>query len=139
MKVWGVPEEAIRAAVSEAGLTVWGDWRQDGSHRLDKEGNALHVRLCVDKTQPRTQDMELESENGLLPFQKRGRSFGGKLGRRTPYVTWEGHREFMRIVFRDYPEARIKSAIADYRGREDFDVKHPQTRGLWNSNEALNF
>lgn len=124
MKVWGVPEEAIRAAVSEAGLTVWGDWRQDGTHRLAKEGRAFHVRLCVDKTKER--DAE-----GLLPFQKRGRSFSNRPGRRTPYVTWEGHREFMRIVFRDHPEARIKSAVADYHGRADFWAKHPATKGRW--------
>jgi hypothetical protein len=122
VKIWGVSEAAIVAAVSEAGLTVWGDWRQDGSHRLDREGRALHVRLCVDKTKPR-------DEAGLLPFQKRGRDFPGRRGRRTPYVTWEGHREFMRLIFRDHPEARIKSAVADYRGREEFWAKHPETRG----------
>lgn len=145
MKVWGVTEEAIRAAVSEAGLAIWDDWQGRG---VTESGNALSLRLAVDPTQPRTQDMELEEENGLLPFQKRSRgaaiwkdgSFAGyKPGRRNPYVTWEGHREFMRIIFRDYPEARIKSAIADYKGREDFEIKHPQTRGLWNSHDALNF
>ena len=123
VKIWGLTEGEIKAAVSEAGLTVWGDWT--GKGHLAKEGRALHVRLCVDKTKPR-------DEAGLLPWQKRGRDFPGRRGRRLPYVTWEGHREFMRIVFRDHPEARIKSAIADYRGRDDFWVKHPETKGRWN-------
>ena len=109
---WLVNGERVQALAAEA------------TH-LAKEGRALHVRLCVDKTKPR-------DEAGLLPWQKRGRDFPGRRGRRLPYVTWEGHREFMRIVFRDHPEARIKSAIADYRGRDDFWVKHPETKGRWN-------
>ena len=45
----------------------------------------------------------------------------------------------MRIVFRDFPEARIKSAIADYKGRDDFWVKHPETRGKWGRSPYYGF
>lgn len=116
MKVWGLSEAQIRQAVSEAGLTIWGDWAGNG---LYSDGKAIRVRLCIDRTQPR-------DEAGLAPFQSVSRQ-----GRRLPYVTWEGHREFMRIVFRMNGEARIKSAIADYKGREDFWASHPSTRGMW--------
>jgi hypothetical protein len=122
MKIWGLTEGEIRECVKLSGLAIWGDGFRPTP--LAKEGKALHVRLCVDRLAPRT--------NGLLPFQKRGRSWGGKQGRRTPYVTWEGHREFMLVVFERFPEARIKSAIADYKGRDEFFDKHPQTKGLWN-------
>lgn len=122
MKVWGVSEADIRAAVKEADLTVWNDYVSAGGvhvRGIVPKGRALLVRLAVDPTKPRDQ-------TGLLPWQKRG--YGG---RRLPYVTWEGHREFMRILFRDHPEARILSAIADYKGRADFWAKHPSTKDAW--------
>jgi|SRR5215831_2313280 len=133
MQIWGVSEADIRAAVSEARLAVWNDYGYPRWSGIGQKGKALSVRLAVDRLQPR-------DEAGLLPYQKRGRGqlrwIDGRLveighGKRLPYVTWEGHREFMRIIFRDYPEARIKTAIADYRGRADFWQKHPETRGAF--------
>ena len=123
MKLWGVSEADIRAAASEARLKLWG-W-PDGW--VEEKGKALTCRLKVDATQPR-------DESGLLPFQKVGHH-----GRRLPYVTWEGHREFMRIIFRDHPEARIKSAVADYRGRDDFWEKHPSTRSAWTTGRGSGY
>lgn len=124
MKIWGVTEAELRSAVKEAGLVVFND--RDNLvingvtySPITKDGRALRIRLSVDATKPR--DAE-----GLLPFQRRGQG-----GRRLPSVSWEGHREFMRIVFRDHPEARIKSAVADYKGRADFWQKHPSTKGGW--------
>jgi hypothetical protein len=122
VKVWGVREAEIRAAASEAGLAIYNEWGNRSG--ITKDGNALRFRLKVDPTKPR-------DENGMLPFQARGRSWGDRRGRRLPSVTWEGHREFMRILFRDHPDARLKSAIADYKGRADFWAKHPETKGKW--------
>jgi len=125
MRIHGVSEADIRKAIAESKLSVWGDYPQAGDRSLPwsggvyKVGTGLRVRLAVDRTQPR-------DENGLLPWQK-----VGYRNRRLPYVTWEGHREFMRLIFRDFPEARIKTALADYRGRDDFWTKHPETRTAW--------
>lgn len=128
MRIHGVSEADIRKAVAEARLSVWGDYPQNRdwqdrslpwSGGIYAVGTGLRVRLGVDRTQPR-------DENGLLPFQKLGYR-----GRRLPYVTWEGHREFMRVIFRDHPEARIKTALADYHGRAEFWAKHPETRTAW--------
>ena len=116
MKVWGVTEGELRAAASEAGVAIHNDYF---GHGIEADGRALRFRLNVDRSQPR-------DENGNLPFQRIGYR-----GRRIAAVSWEGHREFMRILFRDHPEARLKSAVADYRGRDDFWVKHPETRGKW--------
>ena len=122
VKIWGLTEGEIRAAAKEARVSLWNDWAGYG---VEVRGKALTCRLCVDTTQER-------DENGLLPFQKVGRPHPvSRRGRRLPYVTWEGHREFMRVVFRDHPEARIKSAVADYRGRDEFWAKHPSTKGQW--------
>ena len=115
MKVWGVTEGDIREIATLCGVAIHGDW---GGQGITKDGNALRCRLKVDPTQPRT--------NGLLPFQRTGYH-----GRRLPAVSWEGHREFMLVVFERFPEARIKSAIADYKGRAEFFRLHPETRGMW--------
>lgn len=48
-------------------------------------------------------------------------------GRRLNAATWEAHREVMRQLFAEYPEAHIKSALATYRGREDFERSHEAT------------
>jgi len=115
MLIWHLSEAEIREAARLSRLAIWNDrygW-QGGIH---PRGKALSVRLCVDETQPR-------DEERLLPFQKRSYH-----GRRLPYVTWEGHREFMRQAFKINPDARIKSALADYRGFADFLAKHPATR-----------
>jgi len=133
MRIHGVSEAAIRSAVAESKLSVFGDYPQGGDRSLPWSGGiyavgtGLRVRLAVDRTQPR-------DASNLLPWQK-----VGFRGRRLPYVTWEGHREFMRIIFRDFPEARIKTALADYRGRDDFWTKHPETRTAWAEGQHHHF
>lgn len=41
-------------------------------------------------------------------------------GRRTTSACWHVHAEFFRALFEAFPNARIKSAMADYRGRDSF-------------------
>lgn len=58
------------------------------------------------------------------------RAHGARLshsGRHTPCASWEAHRDFMRVLFDLNPEGRIKTAMADYRGREDFEAKYRAT------------
>lgn len=46
-------------------------------------------------------------------------------------VCWHGHRDFMREVFKHEPNARIKTSLAHYRSREDFEARYRGTkRGL---------
>ena len=47
--------------------------------------------------------------------------------RRVFAVCWHGHRDFMWGIFGRDPEARIKTMWADYKGRDDFDAKYPDT------------
>lgn len=44
-------------------------------------------------------------------------------------VCWHGHRDFMRALFRRAPDARIQTALADYKGSEDFERKYLATYG----------
>lgn len=50
--------------------------------------------------------------------------------RRKWAVCWHGHREFMRRVFEINPAAEIKSCVARYRGREEFEQTHGATGDL---------
>ena len=47
--------------------------------------------------------------------------------RRVFAVCWHGHRDFMLALFDRDPDARIKSAMADYKGALDFLDKYPDT------------
>lgn len=42
---------------------------------------------------------------------------------------WHGHRDFFMEVYERAPEARIKTAMADCRGSEDFRKNPPPTMG----------
>lgn len=48
-------------------------------------------------------------------------------GRHTIAVSWEAHRDVMRALFRRDPEARIQSALAVYRGVDDFERTYEAT------------
>ena len=51
----------------------------------------------------------------------------GHGGRRVNAISWEGHYVFLERVFNVWPEGRIKSCLADYRGLGDFKAKADAT------------
>jgi len=119
VKIWYCTEEQIREAATEVGVRLWNDYY--GRSAVGKIGRAHNVRLCIDRLQPR-------SAAGYAPFQRTGHR-----GRRLPYVCWHGHKRFMLALFRMNPDARIKTALADYHGKADFDLKHKGTFGQGNN------
>lgn len=48
-------------------------------------------------------------------------------GRRMPKACWHAHRDVMVDIFTLAPDARLTSALADYRGLEDFLAAFPHT------------
>jgi hypothetical protein len=107
MKIWGMTEAGLDYA-----LAATND-QYDGNIRFFEapkpNGRALSVRLYTnDKDGP-------------------GQKFSRYSGRATRAATWEAHRDFMRHVFAVNPNARIKTALADYRGAEDFEDKYLAT------------
>lgn len=48
-------------------------------------------------------------------------------GRRTVNASWEAHRDFMRAMFEQCPEAHIQTHMATYKGWQDFERKFPDT------------
>lgn len=63
------------------------------------------------------------SDVNTRPYQRTSASYFNE-GRRVFAVCWHGYRDFMREVFKRYPEARITSGIGgrtiEYRGAEGF-------------------
>lgn len=42
-------------------------------------------------------------------------------------VCWHGHRDYLRALFQLVPDAEVKTAMATYRGRADFEAKYQET------------
>lgn len=117
MLAWGVTEDEIRATAESVGLRIYGTG-------FTQVGRALRFRIAIDSTAPRDDD-------GFLPYQRCSMShFMNR--RRIPAVCWHGHRDFMRVLFDDNPEVRLKTCLADYRGRDDFERKYRATFGKGN-------
>lgn len=49
-------------------------------------------------------------------------------GRRGPYACWHVVRDVLTALFNEYPEARVKTGIAKYEGRDGFLSEYPKTR-----------
>lgn len=61
---------------------------------------------------------------------KDSREHGARLswtGRHIPAASWEAYRDVLSAVFEQFPNARVQTSMATYRGREDFESKYPET------------
>ena len=116
MKVWTrLSDHEIRAVASEVGVRLYmGDIRRDG--------RAWNFRLALDTSDPSRK----EEHDGYWLYQRTSASYFNE-GRKIAAVCWHGHRDFMRAIFALDPEARIKTAWADYRGSQLFEDIFPQT------------
>ena len=122
MKAWGVTEQDIRDAAAETGVRLHG-WPNG---YVEQDGRALRFRLAVDVSQPRNSE-------GMLPYQRISTAtFRDGKPRRISAVCWHGHREFLRALFRRNQEARVKTALADYRGADNFEQTFRSTYGQGN-------
>lgn len=117
MKVWNTTEQDVRAAAEEVGLAIHSDWSGSG---IQKDGRALRFRLALGADKDHYRSI--------------------KRGRRIAAVCWHGHRDFFRALYRRSPDARIKTALADYRGSDGFEAAFPATGhtnvGSWAQPEA---
>ena len=120
MKVWDATEKDIRAAAKTAKVALHGDW---SGYAVTPDGRALRFRLKVNEHERR--------KDGTLPYQRVSQSTYGT-PRRLSALCWHGHRDFMRALFARCPDARLKTALADYRGAEDFEKTYRSTYGNGN-------
>lgn len=62
----------------------------------------------------------------LAPGQRRSASAFSN-GRRINAVCWHVYRDVLRELFNAYPEARVYTAMAKYKGRDGFEANYPAT------------
>lgn len=124
MKAWGVTEEQIREAAASVGLRIAEDYARSG---VRPDGRALRFRLALDTSQAR-------DAYGMLPYQRVStwREAPNGNPRRIAAVCWHGHRDMLRALFAIAPDARVQTALADYRGADHFEETYRDTAGTGN-------
>lgn len=48
-------------------------------------------------------------------------------GRHMPKASWQAHRDVMRAIFASDPDATLQTALATYKGRDDFERRFEAT------------
>lgn len=116
MKVWTTltPDE-LRDIAASVGVKIHSDYAGSG---ICKNGRAWNFRLALNSDIPKRDSGYKYQRVSASTYQN---------NRRVAAVCWHGHRDFMRAVFARDADARIKSAISDYRGSEAFELDFPAT------------
>lgn len=70
----------------------------------------------------------------LFPITDEYRKFSSRSGRRINGICWHGHKNFMVRLFYDFPQATLRSALAEYNGQRSFLDKYAETRGVFFAN-----
>lgn len=107
MKIWGLTEAQLEQCATEIGVKLY---------EARVEGRAIRCRIL-----PTGEKIE-----GDYKYQRTSAS-GWHADRRVHAVCWHGYRDFMLAVFEVNPDARIKTMMADYRGKDDFLSKYEET------------
>jgi hypothetical protein len=96
-------------------MDAWGFTKED----LERVGADVGVRVQAGPTQHGRGGVPRVSFTLKLADERYRRR--GFTGRRIAAVCWHGHRDFMRACFALNPDGRIKSAMADYAGADEFE------------------
>jgi hypothetical protein len=139
MQLWGVTEEELAEIVkmvsedNYAGNVVSGSYAgsTDGSRRINSKCIAFTLRV-LDSRGPGHRLSA--SEYSRYADNSRAGIPGSR--HRLTSACWHVHRDVMRKIFDFNPDARIKSAMADYRGVESFNAVHGYT-GHHNSGSLM--
>ena len=113
MKIWGITMEQVHQIVNDVS-------RDNYQNNLEIDQGGLHspprkigkaIAFCL-----RVKDSKGPGHALVGPSQKRWVS-----------ACWHCHRDVCIAIFNLNPDARIKTAIADYRGKWDFNYSFPAT------------
>lgn len=89
--------------------------------QLAMPGNAFRLN-DADQKSPRVATFTIRTATGKSPAARTSAT-----GRRINSANWEAHRVFMEHLFGLEPDARLKTAVADYQGKADFLAKFDDT------------
>jgi len=108
MKIKGISEAGLRAALAEASAKLYADNLQF-NREPEKKGNFLHFTLRV------------------KDCHKIGAARASTSNRRLVAACWHAHRDVMRAIFRRTPDALLVTALARYEGAAGFEHEFPYT------------
>lgn len=116
MIVTGITTEEFEQAVAKAGAAYGDNLRAE----IGREYSAtrFNARVVLAESAGR---MGIKSP-GLAPGQRRSWN-----GRRINAVCWHGYRDALIEVFNTNPDAKVRTAMAKYLGRESFYQEFPRT------------
>lgn len=106
MKVYGITEPQLQEIIQNVSQREYAGnltWNYTEAHRN-------HVSFTL----------RVESSKGL------GHRIGHS-GKRMVAACWHAHRDVMKALFKEYPNARLTSALATYRNADDFNRSFPAT------------
>lgn len=88
--------------------------------------------VCYDGNVIVEQEAHAHSDNRFTARlrTKSSRGSGARLswsGRHIPAACWHAYRDVLEAVFEEYPDARIRTAMATYKGRQGFRENYPGT------------
>jgi len=93
----------ISDTVYDGNVIVHGD-----AHALS--GNRFRARLRVKNS-----------------YGQGARTSSSYLRRHTPAACWHAYRDVLEAVFAEYPDARVQTSMATYKGRDGFRDKYSDT------------
>lgn len=118
MQLWGVTQDELSAIVGQVSRDLY-----DGNIRVG-EGTQGGWRTVGKRVQHVRFALRVDSSKG--PGHRVSASFFNP-GRRLIAACWHAHRDVMAAIFEAFPEARLKTAFADYRGRDGFEADFEDT------------
>jgi len=108
MQITGVPLSELEAISRDVGVEF----------RVTRTGGKwIRGRIFPDPSK----------RNGKKPVPYQRSSPMAGLKRKVWAVCWHGHRDWMGAIFRRFPDARIKTGLADYNGIGEFLAKYADT------------
>lgn len=107
MQLWNVPASIVNAIV----VRVSQD-RYAGNVIFNRDPEPRGRAVCF----------TLRTKSAFGPGARRA-----SRGRHLVSACWHVHLDVMQAIFNHTPEARLKTALADYRGAADFDAKFRAT------------
>lgn len=109
MKLWNVTQEQLEGIVTEVSNEQYG-------------GNLRIKSIATNGKRVKTVTFTLTVNSSKEKGGRRSHS-----GRRVCACCWHGHRDVMQKIFVRFENARLQTALADYRGRDDFENSFEST------------
>lgn len=119
MQVWGVDAETAARTIRDVSISRYdGNLILDGAIRSEGFGRDGSPRIRV----------KLTVRDSSGPGHRVGNRRTSKGNRyRMRAACWHAYRDAIAALFDANPDARVKSALGDYRDRADFEARFAET------------